>query len=256
MPFFTKAQNGVYYIPSAKQADSVRKALSRTNNDTLKMSAYYYLSSYYTELNKDSAEYYGDLQLSMAKKLNQKLWAADACFQAGYITYGLGNYPKSLNRITEGLEITDDQGSEKNNWHVNVFSGDGSPHRARLFIAASLHQIFSYLYSNAGDSRKSLAELLTAVKIAESADNKEELSLDYMSLGNYYLNKSDSVLFFENKALKYAYQSNYKIYIGAIYTTIGDVYFAKKDYATADKYYHKSVAASISQDNLKDEIDA
>jgi hypothetical protein len=92
LPVCLKAQNGVYFIPSAKQADSARRVLSHTNNDTLKMCAYYYLSSYYTELKKDSSEYFAELQLDMAKKLHQKLWAADALFQVAYITDDLGNY--------------------------------------------------------------------------------------------------------------------------------------------------------------------
>ena len=47
---FFKAQNGVYFIPSEKQFDSVRAVFPTLANDTLKMSAYYYLSGYYTEL--------------------------------------------------------------------------------------------------------------------------------------------------------------------------------------------------------------
>jgi hypothetical protein len=43
---FTRAQNGVYYIPSDKEADSARLLLSRTINDSLKMLIYYKLSSY------------------------------------------------------------------------------------------------------------------------------------------------------------------------------------------------------------------
>ncbi len=222
------------------------------------MSAYYYLSAYYTELNKDSAEYYGELQLDLAKKLNQKLWEADALFQVAYITYDLGNYPRSLTAITDGLTITDDQESEKNNWKVSTFSGDGNAHRARLFIAAALHQIFAFLYENTGDSPKALSEYLTAIRIAEGVDNKEELSLDYMSFADEYIkvNKLDSALLLENKARNYALQSNYKIYLGAILNIIGDINFLRKNYPAAGNYYKDAMKTSISQNNLKDEIDA
>src|SRR5579862_4966408 len=202
LPLYSKSQNGVYYIPSQKEADSVRVALLHTANDTLKMSAYYYLSGYYTELNKDTSLYFAERQLQYAQQLNQKLWEADAYFQIAYITFGLGNYPKSFNAITDGLAITDDKESEKNNWRTATFSGDGDAHRARLFIAASLHQIFAFLYENAGDNPKAIAEYLTAINIAEATSDEEELSLDYMSLGNQYIgmNKLDSALGIENKS--------------------------------------------------------
>ncbi len=140
----SKAQNGVYFIPSDKEIDSVRLVFPHISNDTLKMSAYFYLTAYYTELNKDTSLYYAELQLQSAKNLRQPLWAADACFQIAYVSFSLGNYPKSFNAITEGLAITDDRHSERKSWRITTFSGDGDPHKARLFIAASLHQIFAF----------------------------------------------------------------------------------------------------------------
>jgi hypothetical protein len=67
-----------YTIP--KQTDTVRAELSLTSSDTLKMLDYYYLTSYYTELNKDSSLYFAKLQLQYAQKLNQRLWEGDAFF--------------------------------------------------------------------------------------------------------------------------------------------------------------------------------
>src|SRR5205809_4317845 len=119
-PLCSNAQNGVYFIPTAKQADSVRTILRHTTNDTLKMSIFYELSAYYTELNKDTALYYAELQLQSAKNLQQPLWAADAYFQIAYVSYNLGNYPKSFDAIVQGLAITQDEKSEKNNWRIKT----------------------------------------------------------------------------------------------------------------------------------------
>ena len=255
-PFASKAQNGVYFVPSLKQTDSIRIILAHTNNDTLKMCAYYYITSYYTELNKDSAEYYAQLQLNLADKLKQKLWAGDALFQTSYINYSLGNYPKALEEITRGLVIVNDPESEKGNWQIKRISGDGSPHRARLFIASALHQIFALLYDNADNMQKSGAEFSSAIKIAKSVDDQEELSLDYMSFGYDYLrlHKPDSALLLENKAYDYAISSNYRIYVGDILTTVGDIYFSRKNYSVADGYYHRAMAVNVSQNNLRDVI--
>lgn len=107
LPVCGYTQNGVYYIPSDKEYDSVRLTLASTDNDTLKMSAYYYISGWYTELNKDSSLHYAKLQLNAAKKLKRPLWAANACFQISYLSFELGNYPESFRAIAEGLAITD-----------------------------------------------------------------------------------------------------------------------------------------------------
>ena len=121
LPLCSNAQNGVYFIPSDKQADSVRTVLRHTTNDTLKMSIFYELSGYYTELNKDTSLYYAELQLQSAKNLQQPLWAADAYFQIAYVSYNLGNYPKSFDAIVQGLVITQNEKSEKNNWRIKTF---------------------------------------------------------------------------------------------------------------------------------------
>jgi tetratricopeptide (TPR) repeat protein len=113
----------------------------------------------------------------------------------------LGNYPKSLNAITNGLSIKENKEAENNNWRIKTFSGDGDTHRARLFIVASLHQIFAFLFENVGDNQKAISEYLKAIEIAQTIDDTEELSLDYMSLGNQYLgmDKLDYALAIENK---------------------------------------------------------
>ncbi len=258
LPICTWAQNGVYYIPSAREVDSVDLLLPRTANDTLKMSMYFYLSAYYTELNKDSSLYFGDLQLTLAQKLHQKLWEADALFQIGYLSFGLGNYPKSFSAVTRGLTIAEDKESEINNWRVATLSVNGNPHTARLFIWSALLQQLAFLYENVGDVPNAISNYLTAMKIAESVDNKIELSLDNMSLGYDYirLNKLDSALIVENKAQVYAVQSNYQIYLGTILESIGDIHFLKNNYDSAGKYYRDAMNASIAQNNLKDEINS
>ena len=258
LPLWLNAQNGVYFIPTKRETDSVRTQLKNRINDTLKMSAYFYLTSYYTELNKDSSLYYAELQLQSARDLHQPLWAADALFQISYITFGLGNYPKSLNAITEGLAITDDDKSEKFNWQIKTFSGDGDGHKSRLFIAAAIHLVFGFLYDNTDDVSRAVLQYQTAMKLAERVDNKAELSLDYMTLGGSYLgmNKLDSALVIENKALVYAYESNYKIYLGTILNSIGEAYYLSKNYDSAGKYYKSALTASKEQDNLKDIINA
>ena len=258
LPLCSNAQNGVYFIPTDKQADSVRTVLKHTTNDTLKMSIFYELSGYYTELNKDTSMYYAELQLQSAKNLEQPLWAADAYFQIAYLSYNFGNYPKSFDAIVQGLAITQDEKSEKNNWRIKTFSGDGSAYKARLFIAAALHQIFAFLYNSTDNVPKAVEHYNTAIELAEKVDNKAELSLDYMSLGGVYsdMGKLDTALIIQNEARRYAIESNYKIYMGYILNEIGNIFFLRNQYDSAGNYYRQSLRESIEQYNVTDEINA
>jgi hypothetical protein len=85
LPVFTKAQTDPNwgYITS-QQADSLKKTLPTEKNDTLLMAANRSLGFYYGETKLDSALYFHQQQAKLAKKLDIKMWLADAYSQLGY----------------------------------------------------------------------------------------------------------------------------------------------------------------------------
>ncbi len=76
--------------------------------------------------------------------------------------------------------------------------------------------------------------------------------LAYMNLGLVYLsiNKLDSVLYYEKLSEQIAYRSGFVKFLGIVKFTIGDVYKAKGDDATALAYYYEGVKWGKEQHNL------
>ena len=69
LPFFSMAQvNPLFLEPTKKKADSLRKALAQNINDTLKMAANRELSLFYLDINTDSAIYYVEKDLPLARQ--------------------------------------------------------------------------------------------------------------------------------------------------------------------------------------------
>ena len=85
IPAFTIAQKDpTWGYVTEQQADSLKHSLLSEKNDTLMMAAYRSLGFYYQDFIADSGLYYHEQQLALSKKLNRKLWQADAYSQAGY----------------------------------------------------------------------------------------------------------------------------------------------------------------------------
>src|SRR5438046_10682764 len=68
------------------------------------------------------------------------------------------------------------------------------------------------------------------------------------------MDKLDTELIIQNKARRYAIESNYKIYMGYILNEIGNIFFLKKQYDSAGNYYRQSLRESIEQYNVTGEI--
>lgn len=123
IPLGAMAQKDVWAESyTAKQADSLRVALQRTTNDTIRMRLSRSLGSYYQEMNWDSSLYFSQMQLTFAKKLKFKLWEADALDIIGWLNSNQKNYPLSLQYFLKGFKILEDRDCEKNTWHLKVFA--------------------------------------------------------------------------------------------------------------------------------------
>src|SRR5437773_4114384 len=140
-PLFSDAQQNPYWQePNRVQADSFRVIFQKTSNDSLRMYCCRELGLYYQEINSDSSLYFYEQQLVFAQKLELKIWEAEALNRIGYVSSLLGNYPKSLIVLLNAKEIADDKETEKNIWHVSLFSKDNNPEISRLTLSASIEQ--------------------------------------------------------------------------------------------------------------------
>ncbi len=251
-PALLIAQQKTYWRhPSKQQVDSFKNQLNHTN-DTTRMYLCREIGMYYQEIQRDSSLYFFQQSLLFAQKLKLKLWEAEAYSRVGFTLLNLGNYPGSLQAFLNAKSIAEDIESEKNIWHISVFSKNENPFVARMTVLGCIHDHLGILYFFTGDMEKRLLHYFEAIKIAENINDSTLFSLTSMNLGEAYmnLNKLDSALIFEQQALQYFQESAYSEYIGFNFILIGEIYLQKADYTSAKDYFKKSIQTNMEQQNL------
>ena len=258
LPTFALTQNTFFYTRGTQhEADSLGLILRTTTNDTLKMSICKDLTFYYSEINRDTALYFGEQQFALANKLGQKLWQSAALGEIGYVTQRLNNYPKSLISLTEAITIAEDEKNETGCALPNKFSGDGNVHNARLIILAAIYQQTGFLFGVLGINERATSNFQKALKVCEIVDDKVGLGDAKMNFGEFCLraNKLDSAYMLEKSALEISNISGSVGYQGFMLRVIGQVYLQKGNLDSAKTYLLNAVKVSQIQNNLADEAD-
>ena len=229
--------------------DSLHLALKNAPNDTIRMDVLSTLGFYYQDKNIDSSHLYLEQSVSIAQKLELKLY--EAAIMSGQI-YSLAwsDYPKALELSLQALKIAEDPASEKNVWGLPA---GHTPHIERLTTLASIYFAMAQLYGNTGNIEKQRLSLLKTIDLAEIVRDSSTNMIAYLNLGNIYLSehKLDSALFFEKKALSLNRKSNNdKAALGWIYGTIGAIYLDKKNYDLSGNAYVKGLQFMQEQNDL------
>ena len=238
----------------AQQAyiDSFRREVSLTNNDTIQLVLLRNIARSYSELNPDSAFFYAEKGLKVARKLNLKLDEASALREMGYALLNRANYPRSLQTLLSALAILENPKSEQRVL-VGKFQGDdelmyrvASPHEQRLSELAFTHQIMGVLYANKNNYEKALLHHEQARRNGELSGNIPLQSIINMTMARAYLNlrKVDSALITEQLAYKQVMQTGFERYLGSVLLNLGRIYAAKGDVLMANEYYRQSLVAS------------
>ncbi len=98
---------------------------------------------------------------------------------------------------------------------------------------------------------KQISSYKQTISIGETINDPTILSLVNMNLGETYynLNKLDSALVFEKKALIYSNASGFIAYKGLILATIGNIYTKKRNPLLARDYFLDAIKVSQEQNN-------
>jgi signal transduction histidine kinase len=208
MPMFSIAQTDPNWgYVTARQADSLKRNLLTEKNDTLKMAACRSLGFYYQEFIPDSGLYFHEQQLALAKKLNMKLWQADAYSQAGFTLTTTGNLIKAYEYHIEAMKLAGDEKNESDNWRPRAFSNSKNSREARISILAMNYQMMGNLWGLLSAKEKQAASYLEAAKLGDSINNGKVVYVAYSNLANIL--PPDSAIFIVRKALKFAEASGY-----------------------------------------------
>ena len=252
LPLFSLSQvNPLYLEPSKKQADSLRIELKNELNDTLRMAAYRELALFYLDINSDSALFFIEKDLLLAKKLNLKLWEADAYDLMGLITNTQGNYVQSLKSFNAALEIAENTDCEKNIWNILKFTDRNSPKFARLSMLASIQSDAAGLYNITENYDMQLKTVQNCLKVAFSINDKTILSQGFRGLGQIYFrqNQLDSALASYKRSINYSKEVGYNKYTGGSFLRIGDIYLKQRLPKLALENYLVALQSSVEQNN-------
>jgi two-component system, NtrC family, sensor kinase len=249
LPVFVTAQ-------TQEQIDSMRLVLKNATNDTTRMDAYLKLGTYYDDVNLDSSLYYDEKGIVIAKQLQLNLNKAEMLTHMSWPLVKMGNYPRSLKVLNEALEIAGDLTNEKNTWHL--LKGQ-TPRSYRIDLLGNVHAAFDYLYGHTGNYGKQITEAYEGMRLFESVKDTLSQAYTYTDIGNAYfkLNKFDSALYFEHKALSYYSVIPFKdrkfdavyLYIGEIYQQMGNIDLGREN-------FEKAIRVSEQQNNPAKQGDA
>ncbi len=252
LPIFSFSQvNPLYLEPTKKQADSLRIELKKEISDTLRMAAYRELALFYLDINSDSAMYFIEKDLPLAKKLNLKLWEADAYDLMGLITRNTGNYVQSLKSFNAALAIAENTDCEKNIWNISKFTIGQLPQFARLSLLATIQSDASGLYDITENYDNQLKVIQNCLKNGFSINDKTILSQGFRGLGQIYFrqNQLDSALASYKRSIYYSKEVRYNKYSGSSFLRIGDIYLKQRLPKLALENYLTALKFDIEQNN-------
>lgn len=245
-PFLVSAQIQNY-------EDSLLSELQHATNDTIRMSLNRQIGFYHQDSDADKALAYHEAQLALAKKLNLKLWEADAYQQIAYCYSSRFRLPLAYENYQLALEIAEDPSSAENGWGYSNFSYSKSPDEARQSIVGMIHFELGTFYTNTRDYKEVLRHLEKAVEIGEHLKNQKILSLANRDIATYYYNNNsfDTGMIYTREAWKHFQNSPYQKNLGSIYDQMGQYFVQKQMYDSAKFSFYKGIDVSTDPASMR-----
>jgi len=244
LPLLTKGQQSY--------PDSLRSILQQATTDSVRYNASYNLTLYFLESNRDSALFYIENRLSLAKKNDIKLAEAAAYTSKAYQLNAIGKYSEAFQYLLQAFEIAKNPKNEEvPGWKLTQYP---IPGKDRQIVLATTHHVLGGLMRNAGNFEQEIIQLKEALRIAEEINHADRQMTANMNLGSAYfkMNQLDSALYFAKKSQLLSEDPLAQLYIGNNLLTIGDVFLSKGDTAQAKKIYNEGLISSINNNNQAD----
>jgi len=235
----------VLILPSIARAqtnsvDSLYQALQKAITDSAAYNITMELTYFYEELNIDSALYYSDKAIWIAKNNNETYAEASALNDKGYQFLILGKYRESLKCLQQAYDLLENSINEKNDWNTN-----------RLLTLSTNHHMFGLLMSNTGNTKQVIFHYKEAGKIAEKIDAQLRTHFANSNLGDTYykLGMLDSALYFAHKAEAIKLPPSGNKYAGWNLFLLGRIYYKMGEKDLAKHYYFKGIVISKTYNN-------
>ena len=235
--------------------DSLRTAFNNAPEGLLQFKAASNVYFYYQELNRDSALFYTEQQLLIAKHKNNKIGEGVALVNKSYQLMGLGKYADALKGLQQAFPIAEEAANEKEaqwDYFLTPFQGN-----SRLLLLAYAHHIYALLMLSTENLEQQIYHFRIAGKIGKEINYAPRVQLANLNLGQSYLelNKPDSALYYEKEAESIALNTDpetnplAKVYLGTVQMHLGDIYKALENPVMSLAYYYESLKTSTKNNN-------
>ncbi len=202
---------------------------SISNNDTIQLSKYSQSVLDFTEVNKDSAFYYGNKAIAVARKLNQKYYEGLVSTNIAYNYITSGDYTNGLKYLIEATKLAEDKelavNIVKTSFIEPYLQKDAETNKKEL--QGYIKNALGILYGFTESPDKKLKEMLEAKHLVENVTNDMFLlaGITENIVGAYMdQNKLDSALYYERKAIEFRAKISGDIYNGAPLINIVEIY--------------------------------
>jgi signal transduction histidine kinase/predicted negative regulator of RcsB-dependent stress response len=241
----------VFFLPlslNAQQGNlsNLHAMLENATNDSIRYYANFMKGYYYQELNRDSALYFLENALLIARNNNKKFAEASALALKGYQMSKKGRFAESLQIFLQAFTIVESTKSENNNWSRLTTQN------LKIYTLSRIQLLYSMLMHVTQNTEQEIFYLKESKKNGHLLNDSNRIAFAGTNLGAAYiqLHKPDSALIFLNEALPLLQQAADKKYTGEVLTLMGMAFLQKDDKPQALKYYHAGVQASLVYNNL------
>ncbi|HET6766619.1 MAG TPA: ATP-binding protein [Chitinophagaceae bacterium] len=241
-------------IAQQSTLDELRHQLANAQSDSGRYEINGKLLDFYIERKIDSALFFMEQCLLLARKNNKKLNEASSLSGKGLCLRHLGRYSESLQCYLAGFEIAQNVKSERDFWPLPLwmFAPDKTARSSRLIVLGNLHMQIANLFIRTGNNDKCIYHFAEAEKIGKETQNHYFLYYLYATMGIAYknLNKLDSAMLIVQNGLSLAKQFGYKQNVSRLLTYIGEIHFSRENTDTARKYYYDALQLALVENNF------
>jgi two-component system, NtrC family, sensor kinase len=242
------------FIAHSQQSnvDSLRRNLQNATTDSARFNASVNLYFFFLEANRDTALFYAEKRLALARKNIIPLAEAAALISKAYQYNAVGKYSDAFRNLTEALQIAEDPNTvEIEGWNVTQYPIPGVN---KQIVVSTIHHVLGGVMRNAANYEEEIIQLKKAVQIAARINHPDRQMTGNMNLGSAYLRmgQPDSALYYAKAAQVFSSNPLAQGYIGNNLLTIGDILLAKGDTTAAKQTYSEGLSAAKKQNNQAD----
>lgn len=189
--------------------------LANAKSDSQKLNSFTQLSWEYGFLSLDSAMFFAEQEMTLAKKINSPYWISMGFNDLSIVAIRKGNYNEAINYLMESLKI---RKQLKDN-----------------ALLASTYSKIANCYVQLGDHKQALQYLFPALKIYVKLNDKENQATLLGGLGFAFLSMKDysqAESYFEKSSLLHSQNGNEYMY-WLMQVNLVNLYSEKRDFSKA-----------------------